>query len=319
MTATTTSYVDGTQRPSDGPPGAGFVWVDLTDPSADELAAAAARFGLHDLAVEDTEHFHQRTKLDRYDEHLFLAVHPAGPEQTLDELHTFVGPDFVVTAHRGRDDHIKAVRDRLEADESLLAHGPAAVVYGILDHVVDSYLPRISGLDDDIDDVEDAVFGENAGVARRIYDLSRQVVALHRVAAPLHDVLVALRGHGPARELDPSFRDVADHVTKVVDRLGGHRDLLTQILQVNATLLAERQNAEMERLTRAGYDQNEQMKRISSWAGVLFAPTLVAGIYGMNFIDMPELHWALGYPYALGLMVVLALVLYSAFKHRGWL
>jgi magnesium transporter len=183
----------------------------------------------------------------------------------------------------------------------------------------------LDGLQIDVDQIEVQVFDGDAGVSRRIYQLSREVIAFQRAVEPLADLfievraLLKVRAGEPDLELRRLLRDVADHATRVTERLAADRELLTNILQVNATLVGQRQNDEMARMTEAGYEQNEQVKRISSWAAIFFAPSFVAGVYGMNFKNMPELEWPLGYPFALLLMVLCAGGLYLAFKRKGWL
>jgi magnesium transporter len=218
-----------------------------------------------------------------------------------------------------------AVRHRLEADPELLDHGPYAVLYAVLDKVVDDYAPVLDGLQDDIDEIEVQVFGGDPGVSKRIYTLTREVIEFQRAVEPLDGLFVELRERLKERasesdlELRRALRDVVDHATRVMERIEAFRTLLTNILTVNAALVGQRQNDEMARMTQAGYEQSEQVKRISSWAAILFAPTLIASVYGMNFDVMPELHWTLGYPFAVLLMVLLGVGLYTAFKRRGWL
>jgi magnesium transporter len=195
----------------------------------------------------------------------------------------------------------------------------------VLDRIVDDYAPVLDGLQDDIDEIEVQVFGGDPTVSKRIYQLSREVIEFQRAVEPLSDMFDSLRERLKEQagesdlELRRALRDVADHATRVLERIEAFRQLLSNILQVNAALVGQRQNEEMARMTQAGYDQNEQVKRISSWAAILFAPTLVASIYGMNFTNMPELHWSFGYPFAVLLMIVLGLCLYLVFKRRGWL
>jgi magnesium transporter len=312
------------------PDGHRFCWIGLLRPTEQEIHAVAAEFGLHPLAVEDTINAHQRPKLERYGDVLFVVLRPAryvDPVEVVDigEVHLFIGPDFVITVRHAEQPDLGEVRQRLEQDPSLLAHGPFAVLYAIMDKIVDDYTPVLDGLQDDIDEIEVQVFGGDPGVSRRIYQLSREVIEFQRAVAPHGDMFGTVRGNLKEQateadlELRRALRDVADHATRVFDRTDAFRQLLANILQVNASLVGQRQNDEMARMTQAGFDQNEQMKRISSWAAIAFAPTLVAGIYGMNFTHMPELDWALGYPMALGLMLVLAGVLYVLFKKRGWL
>ncbi len=307
-----------------------FCWIGLLRPSEEEIKAVAAEFELHDLAVEDAVEAHQRPKLERYGDTLFVVLRPAryvDPVEVVEigEVHLFLGRDFVVSLRHAEQPDIGQVRQRLEKSAELLQRGPFAVLYTVLDQVVDDYAPVLTGLRNDIDEIEVQVFDGDPNASRRIYQLTREVIEFQRAVEPLSDVLVEVRELLKDRageddlELRRMLRDVADHATRVIERTEGFRQLLTNILSVNATLVAQRQNEEITRLTQASYRQGEQVKRISSWAAILFAPTLIAGIYGMNFDNMPELHWAVGYPYALGLMVLLALVLYLIFKRRNWL
>ncbi len=310
--------------------GHSFCWIGLLRPTPDEIQAVAQEFELHGLAVEDTVNAHQRPKLERYGDVLFVVLRPAryvDPVEVVEigEIHLFLGPDFVITVRHAEEPDLKEVRKRLEADPRLLDDGPWAVLYAVLDKVVDDYGPVLDGLQDDIDEIEVQVFGGDPGVSKRIYQLSREVIEFQRAVEPLRDIFDELRTRLKEQasesdlELRRALRDVADHATRVLERVEAFRELLSNILQVNAALVAQRQNEEMARITEAGFIQNEQVKRISSWAAILFAPTLVASIYGMNFKDMPELSWPLGYPFALLLMLLLGLVLYTMFKRRGWL
>jgi magnesium transporter len=310
--------------------GHSFCWIGMLRPGRDEIDAVAREFSLHDLAVEDTVTAHQRPKLEYYGDTLFVVLRPAryidsNEVVELGEVHLFLGPEFVITVRQAEEPDLGEVRRRLEGDPELLAHGPFAVLYAVLDRIVDDYGPVLRGLQDDIDQIEVQVFGGDPGVSRRIYQLTREVIEFQRAVEPLSEMLARLRerlsksGEDTDLELRRALRDVADHAIHVLERTEGFRQLLTNILQVNAALVGQRQNEEMARLTEAGYDQNEQVKRISSWAAILFAPTLVASIYGMNFTHMPILHWPLGYPMSVLLMLLLGLVLYLLFKRRGWL
>ena len=310
--------------------GHSFGWIGLLRPDEAEIRAVAQEFGLHPLAVEDTINAHQRPKLERYGDVLFVVLRPTryvDHDEVVDvgELHLFLGPDFVITVRHAVEPDLGEVRTRLEADPDLLRQGPYAILYAILDKVVDDYGPVLDGLQTDIDEIEVQVFGGDPKASKRIYQLSREVIEFQRAVEPLGDLFIDLRAQLKVRasdsdlELRRNLRDVADHATRVIERLAADRDLLTNILQVNAALVGQRQNEEMARLTEAGYNQNEQMKRISSWAAIFFAPSFVSGIYGMNFEHMPELGWVLGYPFALFLMVALAVALYVAFKRKNWL
>jgi magnesium transporter len=310
--------------------GRSFCWIGLLRPTPEEIDAVAKEFSLHGLAVEDTITAHQRPKVERYGDVLFVVLRPAryvDPVEVVEigEIHLFIGPDFVITIRHAQKPDLAQVRHRLEEEPDLLDNGPYAVLYAVLDKVVDDYAPVLDGLQDDIDEIEVQVFGGDPGVSKRIYQLSREVIEFQRAVEPLADVFANLRERLKEQagesdlELRRALRDVADHATRVLERIEAFRQLLTNILQVNAALVGQRQNEEMARMTQAGFEQNEQVKRISSWAAILFAPTLIASIYGMNFDHMPELHWSLGYPFAVVLMVLLGVALYLVFKRRGWL
>jgi magnesium transporter len=239
------------------------------------------------------------------------------------ELHVFVGPEFVVTVRYAESPDLAQVRSRLEQTPELLCLGPEAVFYAILDQVVDEYGPVVAGLENDIDEIEDQLFDGDPAVSRRIYDLSREVIEFQRATHPLVDMLQALQQgfnkYHVEVELQRDLRDVLDHTLRVVERADSFRVLLQNALTVQTTLLGQRQNEEMRHLTEASLTQNEEVKKISAWAAILFAPTLVGTIYGMNFDHMPELHWLLGYPLALLLMLVTSVTLYLVFKRRRWL
>jgi magnesium transporter len=303
--------------------GRSFAWIGLLGPDQAEIDAVAHEFDLHELAVEDTVHAHQRPKLERYGDTQFVVLRPAryvDPVEVvkLGEVHLFLGADFVITVRHADEPDLSVVRKCLEDDPELLAHGPLAVLWGVLDRVVDDYVPVLQGLQDDIDQIEEQVFSGESHVSKRIYQLTREVIAFHRAVEPLRDVFAQLRfalsknGDRTDVELRRRFRDVEDHYTRVLDRVENDRALLTNLVNVQSTLVAQR-------LTETGIEQNEQVKRISSWAAIAFAPTLVAGIYGMNFDHMPELRWAYGYPFSILLMIAFAGLLWFLFRRRGWL
>lgn len=306
----------------------GMAWIGLARPTEAELLSLAAEFDLHELAVEDAMEAHQRPKLERYGETLFVVLRAAryldvSEEVDFGELHVFVGPDFLITVRHGAAPDLTAVRRRMEDSPDLLALGPEAVLYAILDAVVDGYAPVVAGVQNDIDEIETEVFRGDPEVSRRIYELSREMVEFQRATRPLvgmlHALMAGFTKYGTDEELQRYLRDVADHVTHTSERVDGFRQALADILTVNATLVTQQQNAEMRALAEAGFEQNEEIKKISSWAAILFAPTLVGTIYGMNFDEMPELHWAFGYPFAIGLMAVVCVSLYFIFKRRDWL
>jgi magnesium transporter len=307
----------------------GVAWIGMYRPTADEVQSVAKEFNLHHLAVEDTLAGHQRPKLERYGDTLFIVLRPAryldaSEEVEFGEVHMFIGPDFAITIRHAESPDLGRVRKRLETNPELLALGPHAIMYAVLDQVVDEYSPVIGGVENDIDEIEDQLFSEDPGVSRRIYELSREVIAFQRATQPLVGMLAMLReriGSDDPKtlELHRDLRDVEDHVLALVDRVDGFRTLLQNALMVHSTLVAQRQGDETKAMTESSLRQAEQAKRISSWAAILFTPTLIASIYGMNFKNMPELHWTLGYPFAVLLMVGLASGLYIAFKRRGWL
>ncbi|KDN87435.1 transporter [Kitasatospora cheerisanensis KCTC 2395] len=310
-----------------GKPGT-MAWIGLYRPAEAQLVEAAEKFDLHELAVEDAIVAHQRPKLERYGDTLFVVLRAARylddvEEVDFGEIHLFVGPDFVLTVRHSQSPDLSMIRGRLEADPELLALGPEAVLYAVLDAVVDGYAPVIAGLQHDIDEIETEVFGGDPRVSRRIYELSREVIELQRATGPLLEIMRALEAgfqkYGTDEELQRYLRDVADHATYAAERVDGFRQMLQNILTVNATLVSQRQNEEMKQLAEAGHAQNDEIKKISSWAAILFAPTLIGTVYGMNFDSMPELHWAFGYPFAIGLMGVVCASLYFIFKKRDWL
>ncbi|UKA53100.1 magnesium/cobalt transporter CorA [Arthrobacter sp. FW305-BF8] len=299
----------------------GMAWIGLYRPSKAEMAAVAEEFGLHDLAVEDAISAHQRPKLERYGDNLFTVLRPAryrDDTETVEfgELHIFVGRNFVVTVRHAEMSGVGQVRRRLESRPDLLRHGPPAVLYGLLDQVVDDYAPVVAGLENDIDEIEDQLFSGDSAVSRRIYELAREVIQFQRAIHPLPAIMQQLNegfdDFAADAELQHNLRDVEDHVERVISRADSFRDLLQNALTLDGTLTANRQN-------EASAQQNEQVKKISSWAAIFFAPSFVAGVYGMNFDHMPELHWAYGYPMAMLLMAATAALMYVIFKRKGWL
>jgi magnesium transporter len=291
-----------------------FCWIGLFEPTEDEFEAAATEFDLHELAVEDAIHAHQRPKLDLYDDTLFVVLKPAGYDDasetvTLGEILVFLSDDFVVAVRHGEASRLVDVRRRLEDTPEDLAMGPGAVLLEILDKVVDDYVVVLDGLEADIRQVEEEVFSERAEwPTERIYRLKRQVLHFRQATQPLLDPIDRMvRGRFPAihPELREYFRDVHDHLTRVVERVTAAADLLTSILDAN--------------LTQVSVRQNEDMRKISAWVAVAAVPTLLAGIWGMNFDLMPELDEWWGYPAALLVMASISTFLYRRFKRSGWL
>ena len=298
--------------------GRGVAWIGLHRPSAAEFDAVAREFDLHELAVEDAVHAHQRPKLERYGDTLFCVLRPARYiDETEDvdfsEIHVFAGPGFVVTVRHGEAPNLAAVRSALESRPDLLRRGPVAILHAIFDRVVDDYARVVAGVGNDVDEIEDEVFGGHPDVSRRIYALSRHVIAFQRATKPLAPMLARLMAEPDIGDEEARYlRDVQDHAIRVQEQVDAFRALLENILSVNLTL-------ETKALAEASNLQNEEVKKISAWAAILFAPTLVGTIYGMNFRHMPELDWRLGYPFALALMLLVCVTLHRVFSRRGWI
>jgi magnesium transporter len=305
-----------------------MAWLGLYRPGAQALGELAELYDLPELAVEDAIKAHQRPKFERYGETLFVVLKAAryvdeAEEVEFGELHLFLGSNFAITVRHSESPDLARVRRRLESEPALLAMGTEAVLYAILDAVVDGYSPVVAGLANDIDEIETEVFRGDPGVSRRIYELSQEVLEFQRAVQPLTGILAAIMAgfdkYGVGEELRSYLRDVTDHVVQVNERVEGFRLQLRDILTVNATLVAQRQNEEIRELTEASIAQGEEVKKISAWAAILFAPTLVGTVYGMNFDRMPELHWQYGYLMALLLMALVSGLLYAVFKRRDWI
>jgi magnesium transporter len=306
----------------------GFAWIGLYRPTEDELRAVATEFSLHPLAVEDALKGHQRPKLERFGDVLFVVLRSAryldAPEEVeFGEVHLFIGPNFAISVRHAESPDLGRVRKRLEHNPPLLALGPQAVLYAVFDEVVDAYQPVISGLENDIDEIEDQIFHGDPAVSRRIYELAREAMAFQRATHPLVQMLESIAAgfekYNVDLELQRDFRDVLDHTLKTVERADSFRALLQNALTVQSTLVMQGQNEEMRSLSKTSIEQGEQVKKLSGWAAILFVPSLIGSIYGMNFQYMPELSWPLGYPFALGLMLASGATLYVVFKKRGWL
>jgi magnesium transporter len=292
-----------------------FAWIGLYEPTEEEFDSVRREFNLHELAVEDAIKAHQRPKLEVFeDEHsLFIVLKTAryvegGPAVETGEIQLFIGEGFIVTVRHG-ETKLHDVRLQLEKRPELLRLGPGAALHAIIDRVVDDYAPVIAALDRDIRQLEAEVFSDRrTGSTQRIYSLKREVLELYDAVAPLNEPLDRLeRVDFPLipKELRPYFRDVRDHVLRSVREVDGFRELLTSILAAN--------------LTQASVRQNEDVRKISAWAAIAAVPTLITGIYGMNFEHMPELGWTLGYPLALAVMALVCFALYRNFKRAGWL
>jgi magnesium transporter len=298
-----------------------FVWLGVHQPSEEEFDAVRREFGLHELAVEDAVRAHQRPKLELYGDTLFVVlktVRYVDSEEVIEsgEVLLFVNSDFLVSVRHGEASALGEVRRRIEARPDLLRCGPGAVLYAIVDRVVDDYEPAAEGLEADIQEVEREVFSATPdNPAERIYYLEREVLEFHAAVAPLAPAVDRLaRGHFDliSPELQTYFRDVHDHLMRVLDRIEGFRQLLSSVLHANLTQVSLRQNEVTVR-------QNQDMRRISAWVAILAVPTMIAGIYGMNFEHMPELRWTFGYPLVLGVIAVLCGILFWRFRKSGWL
>ncbi|MFF4013534.1 magnesium and cobalt transport protein CorA [Streptomyces sp. NPDC001843] len=325
------TYQDGVRVPGDGDlvdvvervrkNGDGFVWLGLHEPTDREFAGLAELFDLHPLAVEDAVEAHQRPKLERYGETLFAVfktvcyveheeLTATSEVVNTGEIMVFVGHDFVVTVRHGRHGSLGPLREELESDPQQLAKGPAAVLHAIADHVVDDYLTVTDSVQADIDQVETDVFAENGARVDpgRIYQMKRELLELKRAVAPLGRPIEDLATR-PIRVVAPEiqayFRDVLDHLMRAKEQIASFDELLNSILQAH--------------LAQVTVAQNEDMRKITAWAAVIAVPTMVCGVYGMNFDHMPELHWRFGYPLVIGVISVACLALYRGFRRNGWL
>ncbi|MFI1309551.1 magnesium and cobalt transport protein CorA [Streptomyces albidoflavus] len=299
-----------------------FVWLGVLDPSEEEFGRVSEEFGLHPLAVEDALKAHQRPKLEVYDDSLFMVVKPVVYEPESDrvclgEVMVFVGDGFVVTVRHGDGAPLAQVRDRLEHEPEMLAHGPTAVLYAVADAVVDHYLVVAAELQNDLEELETEVFSPDSSgsrdTAERIYTFKRQIVEFRRATGPLAAPVGRLAGGGPFGHgvpfvhdsSQPFFRDVGDHLLRVNESVESLDRLVSDILSAH--------------LAQMGVRQNDDMRKISAWAAMAAVPTMIAGIYGMNFESMPELAWPGSYPVVVLVMIGIAVALHRQFKRRGWL
>jgi magnesium transporter len=293
--------------------GDGFVWLGLHDPDPEELDAIGESFGLHELAVEDARESHQRPKIEDYDGSFFVVMKTVRydderEEVEFGEVNLFLGKDYLIAVRHGIGSGLAAARKQFESRPDLVEIGPAAAAWSIIDKVVDDYEPVAAGLENDITEVEEQVFAQTHDPTQRIYFLKREVIEFHRAVQPLIAPLESLQA-GTIVELDERivrfYRDVADHAIRVDDQLNDQRDLLEGVLQANLALITLRQNS--------------VVRSISAWAAIIAVPTFIASIYGMNFEDMPELGWGIGYPGALLLMLIAVLTMHRFFKRIEWL
>jgi magnesium transporter len=291
-----------------------FVWVGLHDPDSDELAAVADLYDLHELAVEDALSAHQRPKVERYGEWLFIVLKTLWYVDEQDAVETgeismFVGHKFVITVRHGSGGGLHDARVRLEAASNVLAHGPSAVVYAVCDAIVDHYESVAESLQEDVDEVEQSVFStERTNDAARIYILKRELAEMRRAVMPLREPMTKFTAgsvHGIHSDAGPYFRDVADHLSRVAETIDTLDSLLSTAFDAH--------------IAQISIQQNDDMRRISAAVGLVAAPTLIGSVYGMNFKHMPELNWLYGYPMAIGLMLLSSLVVYIISRRAGWL
>ncbi len=292
----------------------GFIWLGMVEPSPEELEGVQLEFGLHELAVEDAQSFHLRPKVETYEGGITFVVLrtaryvEASEEVEFGEVSIFIGPGFIITVRQGVASDLHGARLRLEERPKLLEEGPAAVLWAIIDKIVDDYAPVVEGLETDIEEVEHTVFSGSRAPTHRIYLLRREVSDFYRAVHPLLGPAAAIT-QGGVLEIGPGlrqyFRDVDDHLKLVNEEIVAQRDLLTTILQANMAVVSA--------------EQNEVVRKISAWAAIITVPTFVASFYGMNFEHMPELGWGFSYPLAVAVMAGLALGLWLMFKRANWL
>jgi magnesium transporter len=290
-----------------------FVWVGLHEAGDAVLVTLQEEFGLHDLAVEDAQHAHQRPKIEIYGDSMFIAVHTAQSVEgriRFGETHIFVGPRYIVTVRHGASSSYAPARARLERERELLAHGPGAALYAVLDLIVDDYAPIVDEFNRMLGELEQNIFAEefSRDMVRQLYFLKRELTRLRMAVAPMQDILGHLsRARGPLfdEEIQLYLRDVLDHSARIDASTETLREMLTTAVSVNLSLVT--------------VQQGEVVKRFGAWAGLLAVPTLIASWYGMNFEHMPELPGRWSYFTLIGLVVVVCLVLYWKFKKARWL
>jgi magnesium transporter len=291
-----------------------FVWIGLYEPREDVLRLVQREFGLHDLAIEDALTAHQRPKLEQYDGSLFVvlrtAQHGAEGHLEMGETHVFVGANYLISVRHGSLKSHVGLRSRCEAVPHFLNKGPGFVLYALMDFVVDQYLPIVETLEERLEDLEEEIFGGtfNRETTARIYQLKRDLLVLKRAVSPLVDVcnrLMRFDIHLIPEDTRPYFRDVYDHVVRINEMIDSLRELLTTALEANLSLLS--------------VSQSEHAKRLTAWAAIIAVPTMIAGVYGMNFDTMPELHWRFGYPLVMALMIGACVSLFVGFRRSGWL
>ena len=291
-----------------------FVWVAVKDPGPEELAGMQRQFGLHELAVEDANHGHQRPKIEEYGDSLFAVLHmiePDGEELRVGELDIFVGPNYVLSVRNGAEQGFASVRLRSEREPHLLKHGPAYVFYALMDTVVDRYFPLLETLEDQLERVAERMFDDVTPARANIealYAIKGKLVTLKHAVGPLQEGVGRLYGgRVPAicEHTQEYFRDIADHLTRLNQQAESLREMVTTAISVSLSMI--------------NLQENETVKRLAAYAALVAVPTMIAGVYGMNFEAMPELKWRYGYPFALVLMVAIDVYLFFRFRKAKWL
>ena len=291
-----------------------FVWVALKEATAEELAEMQQQFGLHELAVEDAQHGHQRPKIEEYGDSLFAVLHmvePAGEELRVGELNVFVAKNYVLSVRNGAEQGFVNVRQRSEREPHLLKHGSAFVLYALMDTVVDRYFPVLDAVEDQLEQVEEHIFDETKSVRTNIealYAIKSKLMTLKHAVGPLHEAVGRLYGGrvpSVCANTQEYFRDIADHLQRLNQSIDSQRDMVTTAISVNLSMIQ--------------LGENEVTKRLAAYAALVAVPTMIAGVYGMNFKHMPELEWVWGYPFAVSLMVVIDVYLFFRFRKAKWL
>jgi magnesium transporter len=292
-----------------------FVWIGLHEPGEGILKVVQEEFSLHDLAIEDALRAHQRPKLEVYGGSIFIVLRTAQMnfqqhKINFGETHFFLGDNFIVTVRHGSSISYAEVRSRCEKTPQLLSKGPGFALYAIMDSIVDQYFPVIEALEEELVALEEKIFAKQSGreTTFDIYHLKRQLMEVKRAVSPLIEICNRLMRFDLKvipEDTQPYFRDIYDHVVRINEMVDNARELLGTALDANFSLIS--------------ISQNDVSKRFAGWAAIIGVPTMIAGIYGMNFEHMPELHWAFGYPLALTFTFGSALLLYFVFKRSGWL
>ena len=292
-----------------------FVWIGLHEPGQDMLRLVQQQFGLHDLAIEDAHRAHQRPKLENYGETMFIVMRTAQINTDrhkieLGETHFFVGENFIVSVRHGSSIPYTEVRNRCESTPELLSKGPGFALYAVMDAIVDQYFPVIEELEQELEGLEEKIFGETfrRETTEEIYHLKRELMDLKRAVSPLIEICNRLMRFDLKlipEDTRPYFRDIYDHVLRINELIDNARELLSTALDANFSLIS--------------IAQNDVSKRFAGWAAIIGVPTMIAGIYGMNFNYMPELHWIYGYPIVLTITLGSCVLLYILFKRSGWL